>query len=143
MTTSAPRAACATPGCPRPVREHGLCHADYQRWYRAGKPPGGAPPPKYRRHDPATPRACPDCGRPLPERARCYACDSWRRDHRGAPFPRGVPARLRAGWVAVPGLGWVPPAGYCVPGESYGQVAGCQSCAYMSECAALSRAVAS
>lgn len=118
----------------------GWCRADYLRWIRAGKPASGPPPSKYQRADPTAPRLCQDCGRPIPALTRCGACSTWRRDHRGEPFPRGVPPRLRAGWVDVPGLGWVPPAGYCAPGETYGQVAGCPSCAYASECQAMSLA---
>jgi hypothetical protein len=59
----------------------------------------------------------------------------------GASAPQ-APSRRRPGrdWIWLgEARGWAPPPGVCRPGETFGALIGCRSCAYRVDCAALSR----
>ena len=42
--------------------------------------------------------------------------------------------QAETGWVSVPGVGWVPPAGYCAPERDALRLAGCERCGYRTDC---------
>jgi hypothetical protein len=88
-------------------------------WLRAGAPRTGRltpPPPAGHAEPPGLPPA-QHRKRPGP-------------DPRRRPGPDWV-------WLAGP-QGWVPPAGLCRPGETYGELRACGACAYRVSCAELS-----
>lgn len=94
---------------------------EIQAWLRAGAPRTGRPalpPPAGHAERPGAPPPRPRAS-PVP-------------DPRRRPAPDWV-------WLTTP-RGWVPPAGACAPGETYGALRHCGVCAWRSSCRELTRA---